>query len=353
MKSAAVWLLTDSSGLGGIETHVTNLATELRQRKVNATIVLLANHGSHPLENTWKELGIPIKILSGGISGVFSGFRSASPQLVHTHGYKAGIIARMLGPLFRFPVVSTYHAGEPGTGRVKIYNFLDSLTGFVSENISVSQPIAKRLKAKSKIIPNFVAMPDVILSNGKSIAFVGRMSPEKGPDQFLELAHSIPDQTFEMFGEGPMRKTLEPFASNNVQFQGAVPSMQNYWKSIGLLCISSRYEGLPLVALEAMSHGIPVAAFAVGDLPKVIDHGKDGFIAPRGNLQALAECIQKWRELDQKQQQCMSQRAIKKIENSYSSRAILPRILMIYERALKDITGKNNPTLRIKNSGTT
>ena len=323
MANGVVWIMIDSSGVGGIETHVTTLVAALRQRRINAHIVLLDNHGVHPLLGAWLQAAIPVRIIQGGFAGLVKTLRTDPPTLVHTHGYKAGIYGRCLCTVFGLPVVSTYHAGEPGTGRVKLYNILDSATSFLADSIAVSMPIAKRLLNKCEVVPNFVNVPGTPTSGGKTIAFVGRLSYEKGPDRFIQLASMVPTTQFEVFGDGP-----------SVMFYGAVPSMQTYWNKIGLLCISSRHEGLPMVALEAMSYGVPVAAFNVGALADVIDHQENGYIAADDDMTAMIQLLKAWISLSHGQRQDMSKLARQKVQNTFSSDLVVPRIITIYDRAL-------------------
>jgi glycosyltransferase involved in cell wall biosynthesis len=337
MNIGPVWILLDTSGMGGIETHVTTLVSSLRNRSIDAVIVLLTDHGPHPLEQTWHQMGLPVHKNRRGFRGLVSKLMKERPSLVHTHGYKAGILGRLVCVPLHIPVVSTYHAGEPGEGRVKIYNWFDRFTSGLATPIAVSQLISERIKADTTVIPNFVNVPSWKRSTGKTAAFVGRLSYEKGPDRFLELAKSLPDRQFEMFGDGPMFQKLSKKSNGSVVFRGPVSSMQPYWSHIGLLCITSRYEGLPLVALEAMSHGVPVVAFSVGALPDVIADSQNGYLIAEGDTKAMKRCIQAFYQLEADERAEMSMSARDSILEHFSSDVIIPQVLSVYENALMRI----------------
>lgn len=334
MVQREIWLLLDSRGVGGIETHVLNLAIALHQQNKHVRIVFLENFGPHPLALAAQEEGIAIIKLSGGVLSLFREIGHRRPALIHTHGYKAGIFGRVIARMAGIPVVSTYHAGEPGQGRVHFYNIVDRLSACLASVIAVSEAIARALPVPSKLINNFVVLPKQLnFSNNKNIAFVGRLSEEKGPDLFLKLAAYCPDLSFHLYGDGPMRSSLADAASANVMFHGVVDSMADEWKGVGLLCLSSRYEGLPLVVLEAMAQGVAVAAFDVGAVAKLIRHGDNGFIAASQDLESLRDHIKYWQCLSKAQRLMMARRAQCLIFNEYSPQAVLPEILDVYRRA--------------------
>ncbi|MHC8510248.1 MAG: glycosyltransferase family 4 protein [Rhodospirillales bacterium] len=345
MKSPApsgpIWLLTDSRGPGGIETHVTLLAAALRRRGRDAHIVLLDNHGPHPMAPVWAERGLPVRA-AGGMRGLARAMRAHRPALVHTHGYKAGVAARLAGRMTGVPVVSTYHAGEPGRLRVRAYTALDRATARLSHNIAVNAVLAKRVPGGAVMIPNFIAEPPAGAAPPAGAesapagpaAFVGRLSHEKGPDIFLNIAARLPETPFVIYGDGPMRSALEAAASANVTFMGMKASMDDEWPRIGLLCMSSRHEGLPLAALEAQAHGAPVAAFDVGAMRAAVADGETGWIVPAGDVDALTSAVRGWTAMTPQSRAAFSHAARRHVGRSFSEDRVVPRILKVYDRAL-------------------
>jgi glycosyltransferase involved in cell wall biosynthesis len=74
---------------------------------------------------------------------------------------------------------------------------------------------------------------------------------------------------------------------------GAVPRgrMPEFWNSLDVAVVPSRYEPFGLVALEAMACGVPVVATAVGGLKEIVQNGESGILVPPGNPAALAEAV--------------------------------------------------------------
>jgi glycosyltransferase involved in cell wall biosynthesis len=135
------------------------------------------------------------------------------------------------------------------------------------------------------------------------IAFVGRLSWEKDPEAFLEVINRCPqreDVEFAIFGKGPLDQqvrdrisALGKAASIHWVPYVAPELMPELFASIDLLVITSKSEGLPLVLLEAMAMEVPAVAYDVGDIASVIENGASGFIVPAGDLNALADQVQR------------------------------------------------------------
>lgn len=334
-SNKTLWQIVDSRAPGGIESHILELSCGLKQSGWNVEIVFIADHGPHPLKQQLDQNKIPYVCLNGSITGLWAHMTQHRPDLIHTHGYKAGLLARLCGLFKRIPIVSTYHAGETGSGKLALYNYLDKLSAPLSVPITVSEKIASSLPVRSFKINNFVKIPSRTPRRSTGdIAFVGRLSPEKGPDLFCDIARQFPTLKFHIYGDGPMRDTLSNHASPNVIFHGMV-DMQKHWDNIDLLIMPSRFEGLPMAALEAMARSIPVVASAAGDLPSLITHNQNGWIIPLENTSCAVEIINQWSGLSSHRQKNIRDKARSKIAHLYSPQAVIPQIEQIYQGALR------------------
>ncbi|MHA2713379.1 glycosyltransferase family 4 protein [Vibrio owensii] len=338
-----VWILLDSRIYGGIESHVVELATGLQSFHVNVRVVLVVeydppaslidklNQAQIPVSYLWhlcpkseRSKTIPVKQITGAVA-------EHQPSVIHTHGYKAALLARSAKLFTRtFPrLISTYHAGETPTGKVWAYDWLDRYSARLSDHsFAVSQAIQDKLPTQSELLNNFVTIPEQ-RCRYKEIAFVGRLSHEKGADRFIDTARQIPDVEFSIYGDGPEKPRLVESAPTNVIFHGHQSDMDAVWRNISVLVISSRYEGLPMAALEAMARGIVVISLDVGRLPDLIQDGQNGFLAH--DIPVLTDKINSWLEMSHSEQYPMRHKAIETIKAHYSSRSIIPILIERYQ----------------------
>ncbi len=332
-STTPIWILLDSQGVGGIESHALNVAKGLIDNGYPTCLVFLKRYGNqHPLEETIGKLGIPVMFLQGGFRNLFTALAD-KPRLVHTHGYKAGILGRMAARLRGIPVVSTFHAGEPGQGKVRLYDVVDRWTAFLAPAIAVSNNIAARVHTQAQVFKNFVDVPDLCpVPEMGTVGFVGRFSHEKGVDRFCQFAENLPEADFIAFGDGPMFAELQQDHSQRMTFVGAVPNMTDHWSRMGVLCMPSRHEGLPMAALEAMARGIPVIASAVGDLPKLIDSGQNGWVIPADDDAAFIQTLSLWLNFSPTERQAMAEAAWTTIAQTYSPTVVVPSLIAFYRQ---------------------
>ena len=331
-----IYQLIDSRSPGGIETHVLNLSKWLNKNGYRSQVIFLKDHGEHPLKQQLTDEGISWQCLNGYKALIH--LITHSPCLLSTHGYKAGIIGRVIGKCCKTPVVSTFHSGDLGAGRLKLYSYLDSLSAVLADRaISVSPEIAARLPISSNQIMNFITPQSMPVERGNQIAFVGRLSPEKGPDSFARITAQLSQlgqpANFHIYGDGPMADALKQ-GYPHLSFHGHV-DMDEHWQNIGLLCISSESEGLPLAALEAMTRGIPVASYRIGALPQLISHNKSGWLIPPGDETIFQSVIERWILSSGTKKAEISVNAHQQASRHFSDDAICPSILQMYIQALQ------------------
>ena len=182
---------------------------------------------------------------------------------------------------------------------------------------------------------NFIELPPKPELSGREIAFVGRLSHEKGPDYMLDLARAAPDLELHLYGDGPMADELAAAAPSNLHLHGLQSDMASVWHRIGTLLMPSRYEGLPMAALEAMGRGIPVMGFDVGALPKLLADGGGQLVQP-GCTEQLLDALRAWLGQSEADQAAVREQARAVVRDRFSTDAQLPRLLSIYASANRD-----------------
>lgn len=129
------------------------------------------------------------------------------------------------------------------------------------------------------------------------IVTVGRLVGQKNHDLFLRAAAALAQQAtavrFTLVGDGPLRATLEATAHSlgigeRVEFLGERGDIENVLRGASQFWLTSRWEGMPNVVLEAMASGVPVLATDVGGVRELIRDGVDGFVLPADDAVGFA-----------------------------------------------------------------
>jgi glycosyltransferase involved in cell wall biosynthesis len=128
------------------------------------------------------------------------------------------------------------------------------------------------------------------------VGFLGRLSPEKGTKELLELAPVLAASgsgaTLDIAGDGPDRDWLVATmagvaAESTVRWRGTVADSAAFLRDVDILVLPSHNEGMPYVVLEGMAAGCAVVAFAVGGIPEVIGSGDLGVLVDPGDVAAF------------------------------------------------------------------
>ena len=132
------------------------------------------------------------------------------------------------------------------------------------------------------------------------ILFLGQLIRGKGADLMLKALKKLDIPFFcTIAGDGKDRVMLEKMVEkfklcDKVHFTGFVSEPELLWENCDLFCFPIRWqEPFGLVGLEAMAHGVPVAAFDYGSVREWLTHGENGLLLPGKNHVKLAEALKK------------------------------------------------------------
>ncbi len=174
-------------------------------------------------------------------------------------------------------------------------------------------------------------------NNGEYIGYVGRISEEKGIDTLLEAARQT-ELPVRLAGDYSVMPDLVAAAPSNVEFIGTLnrDQLADFYRNARFVVVPSTcLETFGMVALEAMSYGLPVIASRTGGLQEVVNDDVSGFLFEKGNAMQLAEKMkQLWAnpELVRK----MGEAGQTKLSREYSKEIYYSRLMAIYEETLKN-----------------
>ena len=138
-------------------------------------------------------------------------------------------------------------------------------------------------------------------AESKVILSAGLLAKIKRFDLLVPIGKIVfaghPDWKWVLCGDGPERDTLEAAVreaglAENIIFCGAVKDMEPMYRSAAMYVLTSEMEGLPMVLLEAKSHGLPIVSFDIETGPSdIVRDGVNGYLVPSGDTGAMADMI--------------------------------------------------------------
>ena len=131
----------------------------------------------------------------------------------------------------------------------------------------------------------------------KNVLAVGRYAYQKGYDMLLKawaiVEKKCPEWELNVYGQGdrePYDKIAKELQLKNCHLNGSVSNINEKYLDSSVFVISSRFEGLSMSLLEAMSFGLPVVSFACPcGFRDVITSGVNGVLVPKNNVEMLAD----------------------------------------------------------------
>jgi glycosyltransferase involved in cell wall biosynthesis len=240
--------------------------------------------------------------------------RRARAEVVHTHAhFSINVLGRLAGRLAGARVLAHMHidnAFRPGRGR-RAQVWLDNMSARLCFAIvAVSEATRRSLLAQGYPAGRLVTIHNgveaaepvepVELAPAPVILEVARLAPVKGQADLLAALPSVAanvvlvGRDLETGGayEDALRDEAERLGvADRVIFAGQRDDVAALMAGAAVVCLPSHAEGLPLVVLEAMAHGRPVVATAVGGTPELVVDGETGILVRPGDVDGLARAL--------------------------------------------------------------
>ena len=186
--------------------------------------------------------------------------------------------------------------------------------------------------------------------SAKRVIAVGRLDYQKSFDRLIlvwEKVHQqMPDWRLDIFGQGEWQEMLQGMIDERglqecVKLNVPTKNIGKEYSESSMIVMSSHYEGFPMVMIEAMACGLPAVCFDFKCGPRdIITEGENGFVVKDGDIDGLAEAIDKLMKDDELRKR-MGENA-KKVVERYSEEKVMNKWVNLYEEAIADKSGNQN-----------
>jgi glycosyltransferase involved in cell wall biosynthesis len=367
-----ILFLVTGLAYGGAETQVVYLATRFKSRGWEVGVVSLIPPKAYieDLEKAdvlvfsldiWRKLPDPRPILR-----LVQIIRKWQPDVVHSHMVHANLLARIVRPLAPFPVLvcTAHNIDEGGRLREVLYRLTDPFCDLTTQ---VSQAGLERYvhvgavpRHKICYIPNgvdterFKPNLEDRLKVRKELGVegfvwlaVGRFDPPKDYPNMLQafarVVHKHLNTMLLIAGDGPLRKTMENMTrelgvEKHVKFLGIRRDIPQLMNAADAYVMSSEWEGMPMVLLEASACGLPIVATNVGGNAEIVLDGQTGFLVPPKSPEALSRAMLRMMDLPEEVREKMGKQARKHIESNFS----LDRIVDCWEALYYELLNRSS-----------
>ncbi len=286
------------------------------------------------------------------------------PQIVHSHLVHANLFARLVRPWVRVPVMicTAHNIYEGGRLREWLYRFTDPFCDLTTQVSRAGRARYIAIKAspshKIRYIPNgidtrrFQPNPQVRLALRRALGVenhflflsIGRLAPEKDyPNLLHAFAQVVPKAAHArlfIVGDGPLKPAMQDLAQRlgidaQVRFLGTRRDVANLMNAADAFVVSSAWEGMPMVLLEAAASGLPAVATDVGDNRAIVLDGQTGFLAPPHQAETLAEAMLRLMALPEPTRRRMGERARAHVQANFDIERVVDQWEDLYQRLLQ------------------
>lgn len=285
--------------LGGAEILLINHINKLNLKVYKPILLIVGNKGS--LVNQLHNEVDVIKINATKSDYLFKlpkivlTINSIKPDVIHSHLFKANLLARFVSIFTNAIVINHYHGLSRWMSKPKL--FFDKITqplmhyGIVVSNKSYELRLnrEKIIPSKLKLVYNFINQfpEDIKIDDFKekalTLGMACRLIPLKNIPSVIKLIVFLKnrglDINLEIAGSGPEYGEIDKMINrlgltDNVKLLGFQSDLSEFYKKIDVYIVASETEDLPLSLSEAMSYGCTVISSDVGGIKSVVEQGE-------------------------------------------------------------------------------
>ena len=259
-----------SDTYAGIEQYVDEISNE---QSHNHQVIIITNRSIlKKFNNNVSKIGFSSLGRSSpiGLLRLFFLIKEISPDIIHTHAAKPTFMINKIKKLFNAKHVATIH------GAKKNLDEFDKADFITVGNATYLD----KLKSKNKLVVSNWALDPISYDPGSRKEYflaIGRLVKEKGFDILINAWKDI-DEKLIILGSGRLKKNLlkqikDTSQESKIFIEESVSKndIDEFYSRAKMLIISSRREGGPRVALEALLRGIKVVSTKVGHMPDILD----------------------------------------------------------------------------------
>lgn len=188
-----------------------------------------------------------------------------------------------------------------------IRNIRDILYKYYYKVVVLTENDRKKFQRKLKnveCIENYISKISLKKSSldNQTLITVGRLENQKGYDMLINICSlfikKYPEWKLKIFGEGNLEDQLKKMVekkglTNQILFMGVTDKINKEYEKADVYIMSSRYEGMPMVLLEAMSYGLPIVSFDCPSGPSdIIEDNESGFLIKDFDQSKMKEKIE-------------------------------------------------------------
>lgn len=214
-----------------------------------------------------------------------------TPDIIHAHDFTTSVISALTNT--KIPIVSHLHNNVPWLSKYSFYSFLYLVASIrlkkilgVSDAIFDEYVFSKLINVKTQVVSNPVNVKDIKIKADAGtkkqydVIFLGRLTEQKNPFRFIQLMEKlktdIPDLKVAMIGTGDLSELCKTLINKlnldkTIELLGFMNNPYGVLSQSKVLCMTSEWEGFGLVAVEALSLGVPVVATPVGGLLGIVN----------------------------------------------------------------------------------